>query len=165
MNDEAIRIAGIPADLSSARKLAAEKPFDFESWAITRLPGFAPNTKQVADGGVDGRGMLYDQPENWESQLALAQVKGGRFSIDGLRAFVGVLNSSKAAVGCFITMDPVQSRDARALAAAQGTVTVRGQSYPRMNLWSIADYFDERPCPLPPMANPYTGKRIEGALF
>ena len=51
--------------------------------------GLPPNTKQVADGGVDGRGMLYDQPENWESQLTLAQVKSGKFNINDLRAFVG----------------------------------------------------------------------------
>ncbi len=165
MNDESIETAGIPADLASARKLAKEKPFDFESWAIMRLPGFVPNTKQVADGGIDGRGALYDKPENWDSDQALAQVKGGRFNIDSLRAFISVVNNSKAAVGCFITMDPVKSRNARSLAAAQETVTVRGQSYKRINLWSIADYFDNRPCILPPMANPYTGERIEGTLF
>ena len=58
LKDEAVQVAGIPADLASARKLAKEKPFDFESWAVTRLAGFAPNTRQVADGGVDGRGMV-----------------------------------------------------------------------------------------------------------
>ena len=49
---------GIPSSLSSARKLAHEKPFAFEAWAICRLPGFAPNEKQVGDGGIDGRGRL-----------------------------------------------------------------------------------------------------------
>lgn len=34
-----------------------------------------------------------------------------------------------------------------------------------MNLWSIGDYFDDRPLQLPPMVDPYTGKRIEGALL
>ena len=33
---------GIPRDLTSARKLAAEKPFDFEGWAVSRIPGLAP---------------------------------------------------------------------------------------------------------------------------
>ena len=165
MNDESIETAGIPADLASARKLAREKPFDFESWAIMRLPGFVPNTKQVADGGIDGRGKLYDKPDNRDSDLALAQVKGGKFNIKDLRAFVSVVDNSEAAIGCYITMDPITSRAARTLATAQETVTVRGQSYNRMNLWSIADYFDNRPCILPPMADPYTGDRIEGALF
>ncbi|MDE0020836.1 MAG: DNA methyltransferase [Candidatus Poribacteria bacterium] len=165
LKDESIPIKGIPADLESARKLAREKPFEFESWAVTRLPGFAPNTKQVADGGVDGRGMLFDQPDDWDSRLALAQVKGGKFSASALRDFIGVVNNDKAAIGRFITLEPVGSADARSRAAEQGTIAVRGQSYRRLSLWSIDDYFNNRPCPLPPMTNPYTGKLMQQGLF
>ena len=165
LKDESIPIKGIPADLESARKLAREKPFEFESWAVTRLPGFAPNTKQMADGGVDGRGMLFDQPDDWDSRLALAQVKGGKFSASALRDFIGVVNSGKAAIGRFITLEPVGSADARSRAAEQGTIAVRGQSYRRLSLWSIDDYFNNRPCPLPPMTNPYTGKLMQQGLF
>ena len=165
LKDESIPVKGIPADLASARKLAREKPFEFESWAVTRLPGFAPNTKQVADGGVDGRGMLFDQPDDWDSRLALAQVKGGKYNADALRAFISVVNGGKAAIGRFITLEPVGSADARSRAAELGTIAVRGQSYPRLHLWSIDDYFNNRPCPLPPMTNPYTGKLMQQGLF
>ena len=165
LKDESIPVKGIPADLESARKLAREKPFEFESWAVTRLPGFAPNTKQVADGGVDGRGMLFDQPDDWESRLALAQVKGGKFSAGALRDFIGVVERGKAAIGRFITLDPVGSADARSRAAELGSIAVRGQSYRRCLLWSMDDYFNNRPCPLPPMTNPYTGKLMHQGLF
>ncbi|MCY3966538.1 MAG: site-specific DNA-methyltransferase [Acidobacteria bacterium] len=77
LRDRTIPTKGIPVDLASARKLAAEQPFNFESWAVTRLPGFAPNMKQVADGGVDGRAVLAAQPDDYDSRLALAQIKGG----------------------------------------------------------------------------------------
>ena len=165
LKDESIPVKGIPADLASAQKLAREKPFEFESWAVTRLPGFAPNTKQVADGGVDGRGMLFDQPDDWESRLALAQVKGGKFSAGALRDFIGVVKTGEAAIGRFITLKPVGSSDARSRAAELGTIAVRGQSYRRLLLWSIDDYFNNRPCPLPPMTNPYTGKLMQQGLF
>ncbi len=165
LQDESIPVKGIPADLESARKLAREKPFEFESWAVTRLPGFAPNTKQVADGGVDGRGMLYDEPDDWDSRLALAQVKGGKFTAGALRDFIGVINSDEAAIGRFITLDPVGSADAKSRAVEQGTIVVRGQTYRRLLLWSMDDYFNNRPCPLPPMTNPYTGKRMQQGLF
>ncbi len=165
LQDESIPVKGIPADLESARKLAREKPFEFESWAVTRLPGFAPNTKQVADGGVDGRGMLYDEPDDWDSRLALAQVKGGKFTAGALRDFIGVINSDEAAIGRFITLDPVASATAKSNAVEQGTIVVRGQSYQRLLLWSMDDYFNNRPCPLPPMTNPYTGKRMQQGLF
>ena len=58
--DTTIPVRGIPADLESARKLAQEKPFDFETWGVSRLPGIAPNEVQVGDGGIDGRGQYLD---------------------------------------------------------------------------------------------------------
>ena len=165
MQDLTIPVHGIPADFVSAQKMAKETPFEFEAWAVNRLSGFIPNTKQVADGGVDGRATLYDQPDNWESKLALAQVKGGRFNISSLRDFIGVVERDKAAIGRFITLETVTSPSARANAAALGDILVRGQAYPRLSLWSIEEFFNDRPCPLPPMADPYTGRLMKQTLF
>ena len=54
-----IQIAGIPEDLASARKLAVDDPFAFESFAIDLChPAFVANKDQRKDGGVDGRGFL-----------------------------------------------------------------------------------------------------------
>ncbi len=151
---------GIPQDLQSARQLAKERPFDFESWAVTRLPGFAPNTRQVADGGVDGRAMIADEPEDFDSRLALAQVKGGMFGLSQLRDFKSVAHRDKAALSYYITLEPVTTRAAKTEAAGLGTVRVLGQDFRRMSLWPISDYFDGRLPPMPYMTDPYTGKRM-----
>ena len=158
----AIPTRGIPRDLASARKLAAEHPFDFESWAVTRLPGFAPNTKQIADGGVDGRAFLAAKPDNFDSRLALAQVKGGKYSLSYLRDFLGVMHRDRAALGCFITLEPVTTAAARSEAAALGKIRVGVNEYRRMQLWPIADYFQagRRGPSLPAMNDPYTGKAM-----
>ena len=156
---------GIPQDIESARKMAQEQPFAFESWAVTRLPGFAPNTKQVADGGVDGRAMLVDKPENFASRLALAQVKGGKFNLSGLRDFIGVTNRDKAALGCFVTLEPVTTRAARAEVAELGKIRVAGRDFNRMSLWPVSDYFEGRLPVLPTMTDPYTGRPIVRSLF
>ena len=124
---------GIPYDLVSARKLSAESPFNFESWAIARIPGFAPNTKQVADGGIDGRATLTTKPDDFDSRRALAQTKGGRFNLSNFRDFCHVIDREKAAIGCFITLDEVSSRAARAEAANCGRIRVSGYPYKRMN--------------------------------
>ena len=157
---------GIPFDYRSAARLARDKPFGFETWAIQRTPGFAPNVRQVGDGGIDGRATLTIRPDNWESRLAIAQVKGGKSPpVDGLRAFCRVTERQQAAVGCYITLDPIQSPQARA-ESYLGNIHVSGVQYDRMNLWSIHDYFEERYPRLPPMNNPYTGKPLaQGALF
>ena len=151
-------IEGIPADLASARRLAEANRFDFESWAIYLVPGLVPNKRQTGDGGIDGRGKMLVKPENVASQLVLAQVKSGHFSLSQFRDFMGVLGTEDAALGLFITLDSVSTRDARSLIVKSGQVVVGAERYHRLDLWSIEDYFDERRPHLPPMLDPFTGK-------
>ena len=158
LRDMTIPTRGIPTDLASAKKLATEQPFNFESWAVMRLPGFAPNTKQVGDGGIDGRATLAIKPDNYNSRLALAQIKGGKFSLSQLRDFIGVNNRDKAALGCYVTLDPINSPSARSEVVNTGKISVSGYKYPRIQLWPISDYFDARYPLLPVMNDPYTGK-------
>ena len=159
LHDRTIPTYGIPADLLGARKLAADKPFDFESWAVTRLPGFAPNMRQRGDGGVDGRATIAVRPDDVRSRLALAQVKGGKFAATYLRDFRHVIDREKAAISYFMTLDPAPARH-RADAKTAGLVHVSGQPFDRLNLWSIADYFNQRLPPLPPMTDPYSGRPL-----
>ena len=157
---------GIPTDVASARKLAKEQPFNFESWAVTRLPGFAPNTKQVGDGGIDGRAVLSTKPDDFDSRLALAQIKGGKFSLSALRDFIGVTNRDKAALGCYVTLEPVSTPASKIEIANAGKISVAGYQYPRMQLWPISHYFDQRLPHMPIMNDPYSGKpMVQGTLF
>ncbi len=160
LRDRTISTYGIPADLQSAERMAKTDPFGFETWAVNRIHGFAANTKQVADGGVDGRGTLALKPDDWESRLALAQVKSGKHTASYLRDFCGVTQQHMAAVGVYITLRPVDTPASKSDSLALGSITVSGQQYRRMNLWSIAEYFDNRPPNLPQMNNPYTGKPL-----
>ena len=160
MADPDIAVQGTPFDLRAAAKLAKEKPFDFESWAIMRMPGFVPNTVRVGDGGIDGRATLATKPADYASRLALAQVKGGNFSLSQLRDFLHVTDSEKAALGVYVTLKPVTSPSAKVAVYKARTVTVGADEYPRCQLWSIADYFDNRRPHLPTMTDPYTGKPI-----
>ena len=165
LENNSIPAYGIPQDFRSAEKLAKEKPFDFESWAVTRLPGFAPNTRQVADGGVDGRATIAHKPDNWESKLALSQVKGGKFSLSALRDFIHVTDRDKAAMGCYITLRPVTTQASRIEVVNAGKVSVQNVPYPRLQTWSIVDYFNERQPRFPTMNDPYTGKSMLPQLF
>ena len=166
MADHDVTVKGTPFDLRGAEKLAREKPFEFESWAIMRMPGFVPNTVRVGDGGIDGRATLATKPADHKSRLALAQVKGGKFNLSQLRDFVGVTDAQKAALGIYVTLKPVTSPGAKIAAYGPGNVTVGAEQYPRCQLWSIADYFDDRRPHLPTMTDPYTGKPlVQGEMF
>ena len=95
---------------------------------MSRLPGFAPNTQQGGDGGTDGRATLAVAPDDIDSRLALAQVKGGRFNVSYLRDFRYVMEREAVAVGCFITLDPAPAKhrgDAKCGAGARGGPSVR----------------------------------------
>lgn len=152
------RNAGIPVNLATARRLAKDRPFDFEKWAITRIPGLAPNDQQVADGGVDGRGHLVNAPDNHDSTLVLAQVKGGAPSVDQVKAFAKEIEDQEAAAGIFITLEPFSSPTADRVASGMADLKIGAMDYPRLQFWSIDLHFDNRPAKVPPMVNPLTGK-------
>lgn len=161
-----IQVMGIPADMEGASKLAREKPFDFEKWAISRIPGLAPNSRQTGDSGVDGRGTLILKPDEYKDRI-LAQVKGGSFNASQLRDFMHTLENEKAALGVFITLRRLAGRqlqNARAVLAGAGSLTLGASTYPRAQLWSIEDYFMERMPRLPDLADPFTGKAIPEAM-
>ena len=131
---------------------------------MTSLPGFAPNMKQQGDGGVDGRATLAVRPDDADSRLALAQVKGGKFTVSYLRDFRHVMTREHAAVGCFTTLEPLPPKH-RADVKMEGVVHVKGQPFDRLNLWSVGEYFDGRYPPLPVMTDPYSGKTAGAACW
>lgn len=166
--NRAIPTRGIPYDFQSAIKLAGESPFEFETWCVTLLPGFSPNTQQRGDGGVDGRGMLAEKPSGAESRLALAQVKGtASFNLSAFRDFLHVVKRHKAAIGLYVTLHKVTSRKARAEARAAGTIQqVNIPELPRVQLYSVEEYFAGHQPLLPVMTHPVTGASMaQGDLF
>ena len=159
-----VNVSGVPYDMEAARLMATNRPFDFEKWAVTRVPGLVPNARQVGDRGIDGRGFTLDKSSDTGGSEVLAQVKSGRFNLSQLRDFLHVVEREGAALGLFITLDRVASRGARAEAAGSGTIGFGTSTYPRVQLWSVEQWFaGERP-DLPAMADPYTGKPMVGSL-
>ena len=160
LKDSSIQTAGIPLDLTGAKKLAEADRFAFEKWAINKIPGFAPNEKQVGDGGIDGRATLMNDVEHYETKLALAQVKSGSMGVSDVRDFLHVMEREDAVCGVFITIKKVdgRKRSAHQEFANMGRVEIGASSYPRVQFWSIEEFFDGRFPHLPPMLNPYTGQ-------
>ena len=161
LKDRHVPINGFPVDLHSAELLAREVPFEFEKWAVTRIPGMVPNRVQIGDGGIDGRGTIYG-----DGSLVLAQVKGGAsVPLGHVRDFRHVLSREDAACGIFATLRPVNSSKAKAEAKGAGYFQIGANRYPKAQFWSIADYFDHRLPVLPPLADPYNGKELDYGLF
>lgn len=159
---------GVPQHFGDAKRLVAENPFAFEKWAIERIPGLLANQVQVGDGGIDGVGRVAFPLEQAPSNLVLAQVKGGQFRPNDLRAFRGVMASEEAALGIFITLRKVegqQRRNAERELAGFGSLQQGAAKFPRLQLWSIEEYYDARLPMLPTLAHPFTGRPLEGPLI
>ncbi len=160
---------GIPVDYESAKFMVKQKKYGpFETWAINLVDGMVPNTKQVGDGGLDGRGTLLNKAENYERKLVLAQVKSGRPSMDNVRAFGQVLEREGAVAGVFITLGRNWTTGMEAEFRGAGRFVLEGATttYPRLQFWSVEDHFRRNTRPnLPPLADPYTGKPMNLTLY
>jgi len=134
-------VEGRPADLGGARELFARSPFQFEAWAIGRCGAgrIQPNERKTGDRGIDGRAYFADGSER---HLLVAQVKGGRNIAPGaVRDLKGVMQRENAKLGILIGMERnITSGVARELSA--GSVQVGRESFPKLQYWSIEDYFD-----------------------
>ncbi|MGR3912965.1 MAG: DNA methyltransferase [Gammaproteobacteria bacterium] len=162
MKDLDIPLQGMPRDLEAARHLAQTKPFEFEKWAITRIPGFAPNTAQRGDSGIDGRALIYGLPK--ADALCIAQVKGGKPGIDALRAFAGVIDANSAALGVFITLTKWDTPEVKKCIAQAGTLQAGATKYNRLLMYSIDRHLRGETAPLPPLAHPRTGLPFQAEL-
>ena len=160
MKDMQIPLSGVPMDLASATSFARNNPFDFEKWAVTRIPGFAPNTVQRGDGGIDGRARIWGGEK--ENDLCIAQVKGGEApSVDSVKAFAGMLIGGKAAIGVYITLRPLATPTVKKCIADAGKIAIGAKQYPRLVMYSIQEHFDNRPPNLPTFAHPRTGEAYQ----
>ena len=69
-----------------------------------------------------------------------------------------VSDRDNAAVGCFVTLDPVISLEAKKEVANVGKISIQYEykrmEYRRMQLWSISEHFENRKPDLPIMNDP-----------
>ncbi len=143
------QIDGYPTNMQEVRKLLKEgdkrKYHDFSNWAVTRF-GLKP-TKDVGDGGHDGvwRMTLWSPQVMKETNARiLAEVKTSKPTLPQVRAFCQVMNENNAAIGIFITLEPI-SAGMRQQAENMGSFTHNGRNYPRLQFWQIDDTYFENP--------------------
>lgn len=155
---EAINVKGSPEDLDAAKDLFDRDPFQFEAWAVSKVAKLMPNEKKTGDRGVDGRG--YFMGDDDKPQLVLAQVKGGKnISPTHIRDFIGTIENTGAKLGIFIVLENKNITKGMKTAIAKGNITVDKKTYPKIQIYSVEDYFAGRnPPSLPAILDSFTGK-------
>ena len=105
---------------------------------------FKSNPKKVADGGIDGtyRFPLGKVKGRQAHGKMVAQVKGGNFTLDQIRAFRTAMGNAEADLGVFvITKSPTQGMLNEALKSGTWKHPLWDMEYPRLQIYEIGDYF------------------------
>ena len=142
---DTVTIAGTPENVDQALALARTDPQGFEEWCVTHVLHFKSNAKKVADGGIDGTFRFpIGRVEGKQAYgRAVAQVKGGGYTLGHIRDFRTAMQNDEADLGVFVVTSPPSS-GMRTEASRAGTY--RHPSYameaPALQIYEIQDYFN-----------------------
>lgn len=143
-------VIGTPNDRASAEKLAAEEPHQFQYW-ITQAIGGQPyqGGRKGMDRGIDGF-IYYTKPNLTDqgsvkstTEAAIISVKAGqRVGVAMVRDLKGVMEREKADIGIFVcVIMPTREMEREAASAGVYTDAQTGQTYPRLQIYTLAEYF------------------------
>lgn len=145
---DTITLNGIPQDIASARALALKRDDrvrkEFEMWAVLTYTNNRAviNSKKGGDKGIDGT--AYFLTGTSENAKMVFQVKSGTVG----RGDIAKLNNDRARegaeIGILLTLQPpTQGMREEASAADQYTHVLMDQSYPRIQIVTIAQIVEQ----------------------
>ncbi|MFN2375971.1 MAG: site-specific DNA-methyltransferase [Candidatus Binatia bacterium] len=133
-------VEGIPAGFEQAELLFKHDPFQFQHWAVEKLGGF-PTQKKGADQGIDGK--LYFETRDGLKAMVLS-VKGGKLRPTDVRDLRGVLErEDECEMAGFISLQE-PSKAMQEEAARAGMYEYAGRSYPRIQMLTIRQVFEDK---------------------
>ena len=139
-----ITITGTPENVEHALALARTDPKGFEEWCVTHVLKFKSNIKKVADGGIDGtfRFPIGRVKGKQAYGKAVAQVKGGNYTLGHIRDFRTAMQNQDADLGVFVVTSPPSS-GMRTEASRTGTYRhpLFDMEVPALQIYEIQDYF------------------------
>jgi site-specific DNA-methyltransferase (adenine-specific) len=140
--DAKFEVKGIPTDVASAREMASTRPgkFDFEKWFVLALDGQPHKSSGGGDKGIDG--FMYFNDVNGKSHTVIISVKGGSYSVSMIRDLCHVVERDNASMGLLLALNnPTQGMISEAASAGRFHMPETERSYPRVQIFTIEDYF------------------------
>ena len=160
---------GTPYNLTTARELANQNPFEFEKWACGTIGahGMYHNPgDRGADRGVDGilnfatfKG-LEEKPER---HYAIIQVKAGRVTPDSVRALTHTVEQFNAKAGILVCFDKYMSTVENN--RKKNTYSDLTGTYPIIQGFSVEKLLKKERPQLPPLVLREDGKFESLSLF
>jgi DNA modification methylase len=156
-------VTGEPTTVDDAAKLAAEDPYQFESWALGLVGARTTDKKKGADRGVDGR-LIFHEKLGGKTREVVISVKGGRVSVRDIRDLRGVLEREGAEIGTLITMNeptqPMRTEAALAGFYRSGEEGVGSWGkHPRIQILTVPELLGGARIDMPPLSGNLTFPR------
>ena len=142
---------GVPKDLASAEKLAADDKHQFQQWACWQVGGY-PRDKKGGDKGVDG--WFNYLAEGGKIETGVISVKGGEHLNPGMVRDLGrVMERDKHRFGLFITA-ALPTKGVRDEIASHPLIETEFGRFPAMQVVTIAELIHGPKPKLPPLISP-----------
>jgi len=150
-------VRGVPTTLESAKELARRDKFQFEAWAATRIDGIMPNQKKGRDRGIDGRGYIHVGPDSAghpKYEKIIVSVKGGQqIGPAMVRDLKGTVEREGAGFGIFVCIKEPTPEMRREASSGGVFETPVGTRHPRIQIYTVRDYFDGKMPDLPQVSS------------
>jgi hypothetical protein len=140
-------IKGDPEDCYSAERLARYDSFQFQYWAISKIPGAMPNATKTGDKGIDGFINFIDPNKPTKAGKGIISVKGTQtVNPVMVRELKGTVEREKAEIGVLLLLKkPTEGMKTEAISA--GYYNYMGaKQIPKIQILSVEDLFKD---PLP----------------
>lgn len=152
---------GEPRDLSGAEALARQDRYDFQNWALAFV-GARPiaedakgKSKKGADRGIDGLISFLGDRRGTPGRC-IVQVKSGHVSSATIGELRGTIEREKAELGLLVTLEePTGPMRREALTAGFYRSEFMQRDYPRIQILTVAELFDDKQPQMPPLYSPY----------
>ncbi|MBX9730553.1 MAG: restriction endonuclease [Sphingomonas sp.] len=142
---------GVPKDLASAEKLAADDPHQFQQWVCWQVGGY-PRDKKGGDKGVDG--WFNYLAESGRIETGVISVKAGdNVNPNMVRDLGRVMERDGHRFGLFV-MKTMPTKGMRDEAASQPTIETEFGRFPALQFVTLAEFFMGLKPKLPPLISP-----------
>jgi site-specific DNA-methyltransferase (adenine-specific) len=142
---------GVPKDLASAEKLAADDPHQFQQWVCWQVGGY-PRDKKGGDKGVDG--WFNYLAEGGKVETGVISVKAGDIVNPNMVRDLGrVMERDKHRFGLFV-MKSMPTKGMREEAASHPTLETEFGRFPALQIVVLAELFQGLRPKLPPLISP-----------
>ncbi|MDH7640968.1 DNA methyltransferase [Sphingomonas oryzagri] len=142
---------GVPKDLASAERLAADDPHQFQQWVSWQVGGY-PRDKKGGDKGVDGWFNYLAQGSKIETGVISVKA-GDSVNPTMVRDLGRVMQRDRHRFGLFI-MKALPTRGMREEAASHPTIETEFGRFPALQIVTLAELMHGHRPKLPPLISP-----------